>query len=1381
MHEATSAFWDLLDLCDDLRAAGFRIATQQCVAAEQILMQLASDGRLGDDQAVGADVLAEVARYLGPLFCSTAEQQQRFPELLKSWATRRATELKLPSLAGMSPAPDAAAKSVVKQVPPKAKLWGVSAIALSALLSGGILSPLQCDFPWLLKKMGLDRGSSGSSTTKVEPPVTPPSGNSGAGPRPVPPVFFGPAQDPNQLTPAEERARLPITDVKLTRDYVLEPDPIQRPWKTAAAPLIAASVWLIWTTLRRRRPVLQRILSRTPAELREVRIPGAARRLLPGLPIRQTAVQLRHRVRVPSAKLDAPATLAATLNNAGLLTPVFGSRVEPDYLVLIDRASLLDHHAHLADEIVATLALSNVAVDKYYFDGDPRLCLPAEFRLDRSSLGHAHRLDELMARHSTHRVLLFTDGAGFFDSYTGEPASWLSEFDGGRQRAVLTPVESRRWGRREWSIEKLGFPVLPLSADGIAVLGHMFGENSPKRQTPSNRELRTPSFARLAHRWLDRAPPRPEALRELLDDLEHELTAAGFEWLAACAVYPELHWGITLRTGLALVSETKEFERLLPRICRLIWFREGMMPDWLRSALLDRLKAPQRERVRDLVLDLLAHATDRPGESPPLRISIATPRPASAGDGRRSWTNWFGEMRRRFAAWSDRRRKLGKIVDAARGAADDAVLRDYVFLRFVAGQSLDALAPQAPRSLMNLLFPRGARALGLRRSLVAGLAIATSVVAWFALSPSQPLLVDFGSSVIGPDFYATWSDGTVSRWSRQAAPTLNFDAAVRSVEFNSDGTRLLVVEGPDTRTGPSPFSDDKTEPKPAVARVYDTANWQLVTKLGDAQFDVRRAKFSGDGKVIGLSDSRGKIRLYSATTFEQLPGESQGTGNWTLADLNKDGSRFLVFNDTYYARIYDAKTRKVLTTMSHESNVTAARLSGAGDRVATCTRDGDVHVWDVGESDPAKPIATITRGGGAPCTPSFSPDGSSLLLGDLFEKAQLWVIGDDRPKFELPHVGANYRARFSQDGRRIITTGEDGTARVWDAATGRAIGEPLQHEGMVFDASLSPSGDMLATASLDQVFLWNSSRKRDAFAFKGQERGGKRVTVSESGRLSAPWGDGRRVFVWKSLTHANAASVQWGPPIELDGDVTAVAFQSPAHSGAGFEFLITGCTNGTVKLWVDKDAQWIDSGEALVVAGPVRAIVYDANQEALLVADKDGKVWLSSLERRPDKSGMEATSAQHGTPTKNGMNAAFSMLVARTGPWIWSALFQPAPKQSLPYDSSDQNSPKPLRPSEIPQKIPVRLTIPDPSPIVDAKQPIVAMTVDPTGRLLATLGADNVVRFWSLSKGSELPGTIKSERKIQSLSFSSGSLDRQALLVGFETGTLEGWTVEPVV
>ena len=58
-----------------------------------------------------------------------------------------------------------------------------------------------------------------------------------------------------------------------------------------------------------------------------------------------------------------------------------------------------------------------------------------------------------------------------------------------------------------------------------------------------------------------------------------------------------------------------------------------------------------------------------------------------------------------------------------------------------------------------------------------------------------------------------------------------------------------------------------------------------------------------------------------------------------------------------------------------------------------------------------------------------------------------------------------YSAQFSPDGQRVVTASEDRTARLWDAVTGKAIGEPMKHDGAVYSAQFSPDGQRVVTAS----------------------------------------------------------------------------------------------------------------------------------------------------------------------------------------------------------------------------------------------------------------------------------------------------------------------------
>src|SRR5512134_2681795 len=83
-----------------------------------------------------------------------------------------------------------------------------------------------------------------------------------------------------------------------------------------------------------------------------------------------------------------------------------------------------------------------------------------------------------------------------------------------------------------------------------------------------------------------------EALNALLRDLGAELGDFGYQWLAACAVYPRLHWHLTIYLGMELArtqDQPPPDENVHLALARLPWFRKGSMPDDLRLRLIGDL------------------------------------------------------------------------------------------------------------------------------------------------------------------------------------------------------------------------------------------------------------------------------------------------------------------------------------------------------------------------------------------------------------------------------------------------------------------------------------------------------------------------------------------------------------------------------------------------------------------------------------------------------------------------------------------------------------------------------------------------------------------------------------------------------------------------
>jgi dipeptidyl aminopeptidase/acylaminoacyl peptidase len=107
----------------------------------------------------------------------------------------------------------------------------------------------------------------------------------------------------------------------------------------------------------------------------------------------------------------------------------------------------------------------------------------------------------------------------------------------------------------------------------------------------------------------------------------------------------------------------------------------------------------------------------------------------------------------------------------------------------------------------------------------------------------------------------------------------------------------------------------------------------------------------------------------------------------------------------------------------------------------------------------------------------FSPDGQRVVTASQDKTAGLWDAASGKPIGEpMKHEDEVNSAQFSPDGQRVVTVSGEETVRLWDAASGKPIGEPMTHDGIVSSAQFSPDSQRLVTASDDDTArLWDAA------------------------------------------------------------------------------------------------------------------------------------------------------------------------------------------------------------------------------------------------------------------------------------------------------------------
>ncbi len=137
-----------------------------------------------------------------------------------------------------------------------------------------------------------------------------------------------------------------------------------------------------------------------------------------------------------------------------------------------------------------------------------------------------------------------------------------------------------------------------------------------------------------------------------------------------------------------------------------------------------------------------------------------------------------------------------------------------------------------------------------------------------------------------------------------------------------------------------------------------------------------------------------------------------------------------------------------------------------------------------------------------------------------------------------------FAAAFSPDSKTIATAGEDEIAHLWDATTGAAIGQPMRHQGKVWAVAFSPDGKMLLTGSVDgTVRLWDAATGKPIgtpLQHPGRVRAvvfspdGKKIATACGDNTARLWelpapvqGDRERIELW--------AQVVSGMKLDSDG------------------------------------------------------------------------------------------------------------------------------------------------------------------------------------------------------------------------------------------------------
>ena len=232
--------------------------------------------------------------------------------------------------------------------------------------------------------------------------------------------------------------------------------------------------------------------------------------------------------------------------------------------------------------------------------------------------------------------------------------------------------------------------------------------------------------------------------------------------------------------------------------------------------------------------------------------------------------------------------------------------------------------------------------------------------------------------------------------------------------------------------------------------------------------------------AVSADDKGGWLSLHDVSTGEAVSDAKRLPGSPRSVAARPASPQVAVLCAGGELLVFDSRSGESVLERKHDGQSAASRTSrvaytpNGAKLVCLISGDQGLYVRDAQTGQLSyPPIRPVLQGG--PCrTFAFSPD-SRLLATAVNGKnaAQVWDLSTGKALSEpLPHPGYDYGLFclcFSTDGRRLLTGGVDGQARLWDWQSGTLACPAMKQTDEVFAVAMTSDGRYALTAGRDRA------------------------------------------------------------------------------------------------------------------------------------------------------------------------------------------------------------------------------------------------------------------------------------------------------------------------
>lgn len=240
---------------------------------------------------------------------------------------------------------------------------------------------------------------------------------------------------------------------------------------------------------------------------------------------------------------------------------------------------------------------------------------------------------------------------------------------------------------------------------------------------------------------------------------------------------------------------------------------------------------------------------------------------------------------------------------------------------------------------------------------------------------------------------------------------------------------------------------------------------------------------SPDGRWLAVG-RHGQVEILAGWGQKPLTTLSGPTGHINDLAFSPDGKRLMaaagepgLFGEV---TIWETETwKRERQFRGHSDHLYALTLSPDGKLLATGSYDQSIRLWDL---QTGKTLKELTGHNGPVFDLAFHPKGTMLASASGDRTVKLWSVktGQRLETFTEPEK-AQYTAAFRHDGKVLAAGGVDNRIRVWrisntgKAGTNRLLDTRFAHEAPILKLVFSPDDRRLISSSEDHTIkIWET-------------------------------------------------------------------------------------------------------------------------------------------------------------------------------------------------------------------------------------------------------------------------------------------------------------------